>query len=125
MDEQERKFREEYAKKRAEEIAYTHDPTHLEQKAQQEKQEEINQQIIYYRDKVISSIFYFLWYVCSAIYLDIFLSWISLIVLGISFYFWQNYFISMRKLQNKKVPLWLKSPAKFSSLLKKRFKQKK
>ena len=113
MDEQERKFREEYAKKRAEEIARSHDPAYLEKQAQQEKQEEINQQISYYRDKIVSSIFYFLWYVCSAIYLGIFLSWISFVVLFISFYFWRNYFISIRELQNRAVPLWLKNPPKF------------
>ena len=125
MDEQERKFREAYAKKRAEEIARSHDPACLEERARQEAQDKIDHQIAYYHDKIISNIFYFLWYVCSAIYLGIFFSWISLVVFCISFYFWQSYFISIRELQNKKVPLWLKSPIQFLRQFKERLRQKK
>ena len=124
MDEQERKFREAYAKKRAEEIARSHDPAYLQERARQEAQDKIESRI---RDYWFYIVY---WGVLAILGVFVLISkspfaWGFLFIILLRFYFCRMYFIDARELQNKKVPLWLKSPIQFLRQFKERLRQKK
>ena len=96
MDEQERKFREEYAKKRAEQIARSHDPAYLQEQAKREMDDQLKSDAIYFYFRSIQYLLGGIFYLFASICLDFFVSWTTLIVMTVCLFASFTYFLDAR-----------------------------
>lgn len=96
MDEQERKFREEYAKKRAEEIARSHDPVYLQEQARREKDDQLKSDATYFYFRSLQGFLAGIFYLFASICLGFFVSWTTLIVMTVCLLTSFAYFLNAR-----------------------------
>lgn len=102
MDEQERKFREEYAKRRELEVASARDPIEIEKRrmsVEKEKREK------YYFDRIVHAILVLVLYGGLSIYAGIFFSWPVWLLVFICLCSSLEFFIEIRIIRKQETPI--------------------
>ena len=99
MDEQERKFREAYAKKRAEEIARSHDPAYLQERTKRERDDQLKSDAIHFYYRSLQGFLGGIFYLFASICLGFFFSWTTLIVMTVCLFTSFTYFLDARRSQ--------------------------